>query len=96
MELDYINGLFELGMALAILMSIRKLHQEKMIYGIHWTNIAFPLCWGIFNLLYYPSLGQWFSFFGGVVVVTVNLVYLGMIIYYSMKQRGTKWDANKK
>lgn len=86
MNLDYVNGLFELGMALVILLSINKLRRDKMVHGIHWANIAFPATWGFWNLIYYPSLDQWFSFFGGLAVVIVNMIYLAMIFHYSRAQ----------
>lgn len=85
MSLDLINALFEFGMALTICLSGWKLHKEKSVRGFHWSQVAFPTAWGIFNLFYYPSLGQNLSFFGGVAVVTCNLCYLSAIWTYRDK-----------
>lgn len=32
--------------------------------------------WGVWNLAYYPALGQWLSFVGGVVLVAGNLAWV--------------------
>ena len=80
--MDYINSLFEFGMAFVILLSVLKLREEKVVKGFHWANVAFPALWGIWNLFYYPSLDQWASFTGGVVIVTINIYYLSLIYKY--------------
>jgi hypothetical protein len=89
MTADTVNGLFELLGGLFIGLSVRKLWLDKRVLGFHWGQLAFYTSWGFWNLYYYPSLGQWLSFFGGVSVVTANSVYLGMIAYY------TKWPGGK-
>jgi len=43
---------------------------------------VFFTSWGMWNLFYYPHLGQWYSFAGGVFIVSVNTFWLGQIIYY--------------
>ena len=80
---DLINGLFETGGAFAILVSILKIYRNKSAQGIHWFYLAFFSSWGVWNIYYYPSLDQWFSFAAGVVLCTLNIVYLVLVIKYS-------------
>ena len=79
---DLVNAFFEGGMAFAVVPSILVLYKAKMLSGLHWFHIAFPTVWGFWNLYYYPWLGQWASFWAGLSIVTVNIVYLSMLFYY--------------
>ncbi len=85
---NVINGSFEALGGAFILLSVRKLSQEKIVRGFHWGHLAFFTGWGLWNLYYSPQLGQWWSFVGGVGVAVVNLIYLVQIIYYT--RRGAK------
>jgi hypothetical protein len=89
MDADLINGLFETLGGFAILLSVVKLHREKMVRGVSWPHTAFFASWGMWNLFYYPSLAQWFSFSGGLWLVTVNTVWLAQLIYYSRNKNDT-------
>jgi hypothetical protein len=82
---DCINGFFELTGGVFIFMSILKLHKEKSVKGVSWLTTAFFASWGLWNLYYYPSLGQWASFIGGIGVVSANIIWLSQIIYYSRR-----------
>jgi hypothetical protein len=79
---DAFNGTLETLGAVFILMSIRMLHTAKLVRGVSAKHVAFFSIWGIWNLYYYPSLGQWFSFWGGVLLVVTNIFWLGQIAYY--------------
>jgi hypothetical protein len=46
---------------------------------------AFFAAWGLWNLYYYPHLGQWASWAGGVAVVTTNTAYVAGMIYYARR-----------
>lgn len=80
---DFINGAFELWGGLFILLNCRKLYQDKEVKGIHWGSTIFFTSWGLWNLYYYPFLGQWASTFGGVVICAANLLWLLMRLYYA-------------
>jgi hypothetical protein len=67
---DITNGLFEFGGAWFIYGHIRKLLADKLVRGVYWPATAFFAAWGWWNVYYYPSLGQWFSFAGGLAIVT--------------------------
>ena len=43
---------------------------------------------GLWNLIFYPFLGQWWSFAGGVFLVTMNFIWFGQLYYYLNSERG--------
>jgi hypothetical protein len=87
MSNDLINGLFELGGALLICLSIRRLWLDKSVKGVSPWPVGFFAGWGYWNIYYYPSLEQWLSFMGGLAVVTANTTWLMQMIYYKYKER---------
>jgi hypothetical protein len=84
MSPDLVNGLFEFGGALALAVSVRKLLKDRQLRGMSWISIAFFSAWGVWNLAYYPFLKQWFSLAGGSALVAVNVVYVALLIRYSL------------
>jgi len=84
---DIINGVFECGAGLLLLLNCRRLWQDKKVRGVSMLPVSFFTLWGIWNLYYYPSLGQMASFLGGLVVVGVNATWVGMAIYYTKKEQ---------
>ncbi len=89
---DLINGTFEVLGGLAIGLSVHALHRAKVVRGVSWPHVAFFTSWGLWNLWFYPSLDQWFSFAGGVFLVAINAIWLGQILYYTRKER--KWSSS--
>ncbi len=79
---DLVNGLFELCGAFFVWLNVRKLHIDKQVRGVYWPVTAVFSVWGLWNLYYYPSLDQWFSFSAGIVLVSANIVWVGMAIRY--------------
>lgn len=73
---DLINGSFEIGGAIFHCFSIRKLYHSKQVRGVSWTPFAYFMIFGLWNLFYYPSLDQWFSFVGGIAIITTNIIWL--------------------
>lgn len=80
---DMINGTFELMGAVFLLLNVRQLFRDKALNGVHWLPTFFFSTWGIWNLYYYPSLGQWYSFAGGLLIVCINTFWLLQIWWYS-------------
>lgn len=79
---DLINGCFEFFGAFVSFFNVRSLYRDKTVKGFNpWTTVFFT-SWGIWNLYFYPSLGQWMSFFGGLAIVLVNAAWLMLVIYY--------------
>ncbi len=82
---DLINGSFELLGGVVILLSIRRVLKDKKVAGVSWPHVAFFAAWGFWNLFYYPHLGQWLSFAGGLLIVTTNTIWVALLIYYTRK-----------
>jgi hypothetical protein len=84
---DIVNGLFEFGIAIPLAKGVLMLRKDKVVRGFYWPTIAWTTAWGLWNLYYYPSLGQWWSFVGGALVVSVNITWLSHVFYYMRQQR---------
>jgi hypothetical protein len=80
---DLINGIFEAGIAVFLWKGVLMLRVDKEVKGFYWPTVAWTAAWGLWNLFYYPHLGQWFSFGGGVAVVLVNITWLAHVAYYA-------------
>jgi ABC-type transport system involved in cytochrome c biogenesis permease subunit len=83
--MDLINGMFEMVGALLLILNCRRLYLDKCVKGISIFPALFFTAWGFWNVFYYPALGQWFSFAGGLCIVIVNAVWLSMTMYYLRK-----------
>lgn len=79
---DWINGLFEIGGGLLCWMNVIKVRKDRKVCGVYWPVQAFFAAWGWWNLYYYPSLGQWASFAGGIVLVAGNSLWVLLAIRY--------------
>jgi hypothetical protein len=82
---DLINGFFEFSGAIFILLSIIKLYKDKMVHGVQWLTILYFFSWGLWNLYYYPHLGQTISFCGGIAITICNFIWFSQILYYLKK-----------
>lgn len=85
---DVVNGLYEMMGAPFILLSVWNLYKQKRVRGVSWVHVGFFTTWGFWNLFYYPYLGQWWSFVGGIAIAIANTIWLCQMIYY--KQKGIK------
>lgn len=82
MQNDLINGLFELLASVAILNHCRAVVQARAVAGVSLVSTVFFTSWGVWNLHYYPALGQWFSFGGGIAVVLANLTWIALMVRF--------------
>ena len=85
---DALNGCLEFVGSIFIWMSIARLNKDRDVKGIVWYHPAFFVCWGMYNLYYYPHLDQWFSFAGGVSIAVANCIWVSQMIYWSRKSPG--------
>lgn len=82
MNADLINGAFEFMAGLMMANNCRVLLRDRAVAGVSIASMAFFSAWGIWNLWYYPSLGQTWSFVGGIFVVTANVAYVALLWKY--------------
>lgn len=79
---DFVNGCFESLGSVFILFSILKLNRDKAVRGVSRVTIGFFLTWGLWNLWYYPHLGQTLSAIGGSLIVLTQAYYFAQTWYY--------------
>ncbi len=91
--LDQINGFFEAGLAVTLLLNLRRLMKDKKVEGFDYRVVVFTTAWGVWNLYYYPMLNQMFSFYAGIGVVTMNASWLALVWYY--KRTGPRDNRSK-
>jgi ABC-type transport system involved in cytochrome c biogenesis permease subunit len=85
---DLINGIFEsVGGFFIVWLNVIRMKKDKTVKGVNiWVQV-FYTAWGIWNLFYYPSLNQWFSFIGGLGLVVGNGVWCVMAAYYTWESK---------
>lgn len=86
---DLINGTYEAVGGFMNLLNVKTLRKDKKLAGVRILPSVFFTSWGFWNLYYYPHLGQWLSFTGGLFLFLVNFWWIGLAIYYR-RQNGTK------
>lgn len=86
MVADIINGCFETLSSALLWMNVATLHRDKETKGVSIIPLTFFFSWGVWNsVYYYPHLGQWASFAGGVSLMLANGVWLGQMVFYRRK-----------
>jgi hypothetical protein len=88
---DLINAAFELGAGVAQLINCGRLYKDKEVKGVNVSVTAFFGAWGLWNLYYYPFLGQFFSFGAGILICLANFAWVGLAIYYHKNRGISKW-----
>jgi hypothetical protein len=86
---DLINGMFEMASGLFLWNNVRLLVRDRAIRGVSIVTTAVFSAWGFWNLFYYPHLGQWASFAGGINVVAANTAWVILAMRYRAKAKGT-------
>ena len=82
---DTINGLFEFISGMFLWHSVYILFKDKTVKGVSIISTSVFSAWGMWNLYYYPFLGQWMSFLGGINIFTANIVWVFLAIKYTQK-----------
>jgi hypothetical protein len=73
---DLVNGGFEALASLFILNHCRAIWRSRQAHGISLLSTVFFAAWGLWNIWYYPHLGQLFSFYAGIAVVCANFFWI--------------------
>ena len=82
---DTVNCIFGLFGGLLLWLNVYRLHHDKEFRGVSIIPVAFFMVWGYWNLYFYPAVGAWLSWIGGMVIVIANTVWLSQMIYYHRK-----------
>lgn len=82
---DIINGCLECAAAGMTSLNVRRVWKDRMVRGVDWRVTAFHISWGLYNLYFYPSLGQWCSLAGGIVLTLTNAAYVASLLYFRRK-----------
>lgn len=83
MTADIGNAVFELVGAILAWMNVLQLYKDRKVAGVYWPVTAFFGVWGLWNLYYYSSLGQWFSWSAGIFLCSANLLWACMAWRFS-------------
>lgn len=83
---DLINGLFEFVGAGMTWMTAWRVYRDRGYAGVWFPAVAFFTCWGGWNMYYYPHLGQFWSMAGGAALVSANLCWIGLMLFYGRKR----------
>ena len=79
---DLTNGCFEFLGGLLVLNHCRAVLRDKAVKGVSVFSTAVFALWGVWNIYYYPSLDQWASFAGGLVIVSANALWVVLLLKY--------------
>ncbi len=88
MNPDYINAIFMFTGAFFTWKNTSILYRDKEIKGIYLPTTVFFSMWGLWNLIYFPILHQWFSFIGGIFLVSGNITWIILALKYQKKKNG--------
>ena len=84
---DNINGMFEIVGGVFVFMNVCRLYHDKKVRGVSMIAVSFFMVWGFWNLVYYPTLDQWWSAIGASSVALMNVIWLGQMVYYTRKEK---------
>ncbi len=79
---DIVNALYEAGASIAVLNHCRVLSAQKKVHGMSIASVVFFTSWGFWNMYYYHSLGQTFSWAAGFLVCAANCYYVYLLLKY--------------
>jgi fatty acid desaturase len=77
---DHINAAFEGLGAVFTWRNALQLHRDRQVRGVYWPITAFFAAWGVWNLYFYPAIGQWWSFGAGAFLVIGNLAWVALAV----------------
>lgn len=84
--LDTVNSIFEFVSAGVIWLSVWQIWKDKGSKGIHWAQAVFFSLESVWNLHYYRSLGQSYSFIAGILVCLGNIAWVWLAFVWFRQQ----------
>lgn len=88
---DAINACFELVGGLMLFLNCRRLYLDKHLAGVSVAPTAFFAVWGAWNVYFYSATGNVLSGAAGVLLLLVNLLWVGMAAYYRRRGIAARW-----
>lgn len=82
---DLINGAFEFVGGGFVWMNVWQILKDRGHAGVYVPGVIVFTSWGVWNLYYYPSLGQWASFVGGLSIVVANAAWVTLMLMFGKK-----------
>jgi hypothetical protein len=82
---DAVNGGFDLAGGAFAALNVYRVWRDRSVAGVSVTAGAFFAVWGYWNIFYYPHLGQWWSFAGGLTVTLANTAWVVLALRYGRK-----------
>lgn len=82
MNPDFINGIFQYLGGFFLLNHCRVVLKHKSVKGVSIISSSFFFSWGLWNIYYYQNINQIWSFYAGIFISTVNLLYVVLLIKY--------------
>lgn len=79
---DMYNGMFEAVAGALKIIDIFSIYKDKEVKGFSLIPVCFFVCWAAFNVWFYPAIGQYWSFIGGLFLFATNGIWLAMALYY--------------
>ena len=80
---DAVSGAFSTLSGFMLWNNVRMLYKHKKVKGMSILTVCFFTTWGFWNLYYFPFLKQWWTFAGGFVILSANVVW----VYLSLRYR---------
>lgn len=79
---DITNSVFESCGAICTWLNVRKLLKDKLVRGVDWRLWIFYTLWGLWNILFYPINGFWFSWAAGIVLAMGSVIWVILAYKY--------------
>lgn len=79
MSMDLVNAAFELGGTFMMLPTLIHAWRLREVRGVHLSTPLFFWIWGVWNIAYYPALGQSWSFAAGCLLTFTNTLWIGTV-----------------
>jgi hypothetical protein len=94
MSPDQFNACFEALGGLFVLDHCRATIRARAVAGVSVPAVLFFIAWGGFNLYYYSSLGQTFSFFACIFALAANLLWVALILHFRKRKLSCRLPVN--
>lgn len=84
---DLVNGSFETIGAICAWINVAIYIKHRKVQGVYWPTTMFYSAWGLWNLIYYPALGQWLSFYAGIAITSGSSLWVILVVADKVRRR---------